>query len=298
MIVGLVGCGRWGRNILRDLRELGCDVHVVARSPASVERAREGGARRIVDTVQDLAGVDGVVVATTTSTHAEVVERSLELDVPVFCEKPLCPDAAHASRLAALAPARLFVMDKWRYHPAVLALGAIAREGSLGAIHGLRTIRIGWGSEHDDVDAVWVLAPHDLAIALEILGELLPPRAAVAEAGARGRAGLVGLMSSGERWHVLEVSSRSPERVRRVELHCADGVAFVAGGWDEHVTVLRDTPSGEPSEERVDTPGELPLLAELRAFVSHLSGGPAPRSSASEGALVVEHIAALRALAA
>ena len=67
---------------------------------------------------------------------------------------------------------------------------------------------------------------------------------------------------------------------------------------DEHVTVVRDTPSGEHSEERVDTPGELPLLAELRSFVSHLTGGPPPRSSAREGSLVVQHLTTLRALAA
>ena len=42
--VALVGCGRWGRHILRDLIALGCEVPVVARSEASVERAREGGA--------------------------------------------------------------------------------------------------------------------------------------------------------------------------------------------------------------------------------------------------------------
>lgn len=297
MILGLAGCGRWGRNILRDLRQLGCEVVVVARSPASIERAREGGASSIVGEVEELAHVAGVVVATTTSTHAEVVERTLALGLPVFCEKPLCSDAADAARLAELAPDRLFVMDKWRYHPGVLTLAEFARDGSLGAVRGLRTTRAGWGIEHDDVDAIWVLAPHDLAIALEILGRLLPPKGAVSEAGTRGADALVGVMSDAEVWHVLEVSARSPTRTRQVELHCADGVALLAGGWDEHVTVFRDTPSGEPAEERIEARGELPLLAELRAFVAHLEGGPAPRSSAGEGALIVQHIASLRALA-
>lgn len=296
LIVGLVGCGRWGRHILRDLRALGCEVKVVARSEASVRRARDGGATAIVSRVDQLAGADGIVVATPTSTHAEIVERALALDVPVFCEKPLClePDAAH--RLAELAPSRLFVMDKWRYHTGVLALGEIVRSGLLGAVRGLRTTRTGWGFDHDDVDAVWVLAPHDLAIALEILGRLLPPTASLGQRGGGRLVGLTGLMSDGALWHVLEVSARSPERVRRVELHCEDGVAVLAGGWDQHISVVRDT-GGEPGEERIETPGELPLLAELRAFVAHLRGGPPPRSSAHEGALVVDRIARLRALA-
>jgi hypothetical protein len=54
---------------------------------------------------------------------------------------------------------------------------------------------------------------------------------------------------------------------------------------------------GSWEEERIATPGELPLLAELRVFVSHLRGGPPPRSSAAEGASVVETIEHLRALA-
>ncbi len=297
MVVGLVGCGRWGRHILRDLRELGCEVPVVARSEASIERAHEGGASTIVGSVEDLAGSDGIVVATPTSTHAEVVQRTLALEVPVFCEKPLCNDAADAAGLAERAPDRLFVMDKWRYHSGVLALAGIARDGSLGEVQGLRTRRAGWGTEHDDVDAVWVLAPHDLAIALEIFGRLMPATAAVAQSGARGHDALLGIMSDGDLWHVLDVSSRSPSRVRRIELHCSEGVAVLAGGWDDHVTVFREMSSGTPVEERIETRGELPLLAELQAFVSHLEGGPAPRSPAREGAAVVRLIAELRTLA-
>ena len=63
------------------------------------------------------------------------------------------------------------------------------------------------------------------------------------------------------------------------------------------VTLYRDGPVGIEAE-RVETKGELPLLAELRAFVEHLRGGPPPRSSAAEGAAMVSTIAELRALAA
>ena len=175
MVVGLVGCGRWGRYILRDLISLGCDVPVVARSPESRARAEEGGAAAVVDDVASLPAVNGVVVATPTSTHAEVLEEVLALGVPVFCEKPLTDNAEAAAWLTEHAPDRLFVMDKWRYHPGVLELAAIGRDGRLGAVSGLRTVRVGWGNAHHDVDVVWVLAPHDLAIALEVLGEV--PRA-------------------------------------------------------------------------------------------------------------------------
>ena len=158
---------------------------------------------------------------------------------------------------------------------------------------GLLTTRIGWGNPHDDVDATWVLAPHDLSIALEILGELPEPRAAVADSAGGGVELLVGLL--GERpWHALEVSARSPERRREVTLVCEQGVALLADGYSDHVLVRRDG-TAEPERREIST--ELPLLRELRAFVEHLDGGPPPRSSAAEGALVVRRIAELRALA-
>ena len=293
MVVGLVGCGHWGVNILRDLRTLGSDVQVVARSDVSVSRALNGGATGIVREIGELEGVEGIVVATPIHTHAAVVEEALEAQVPVFVEKPLCADADDASRLASLAPDRLFVMDKWRYHPGVELLAAIAADGRLGRVHGLRTIRVQPDNRHGE-DAIWVLAPHDLAIALEILGELPRTRAASGQWAEERLVTLHALLETSRGWHVCEISERAPRVERRIELHCEDGLAVLGDGWDEHVLVHRL--GGQT--ETLDARGELPLLAELRAFVGFLDGGPPPRSSAAEGAAAVTTIARLRELAA
>ena len=297
MVVGLVGCGRWGKHILRDLVALGCDVPVVARSRESIARAEEGGAATIVRDIGSLPDLDGAVVATPTSTHAAVLAEVLECAVPVFCEKPLTDDPEAAERLAAGASSTLFVMDKWRYHPGVRELAAIARDRRLGAVSGLRTLRVGWGAPHDDVDPVWVLAPHDVAIGYEILGAFGQPMSAVAHWSGAEALYLEGLLRGDGGWHAIEVSGRSAERRRRIELYCEEGVAVLADGWDGHVAVCTEGTNGVV-DEQISTPGELPLLAELRAFVDHLRGGPAPRSSAAEGAATVSTIARLRALAA
>jgi predicted dehydrogenase len=290
--IGLVGCGRWGALILRDLCALGCEVTVVARSAESAAAAEQGGADGIVPTTAELPGVDGIVVATPTSTHASVAEEVLGRGVPVFVEKPLADDSEAAERLAEEHADRLFVMDKWRYHAGVEELGAIARSEELGRVIGLRTTRVG-RERRRDVDPVWVLAPHDLSIAIEILGASLEPRSAAADSPNGKALGLFGLLGENP-WHVLEVSGRSDERRREVVLACEGGLAVLPDGYSDAVRIVR---ADESDGELRPVSTELPLLRELRAFVEHLTGGPPPRSSAAEGAAIVRTISRLRRLA-
>jgi predicted dehydrogenase len=297
--VGLVGCGRWGRHILRDLLSLGCEVTVVDRSEESRELARARGAVAVVDSPAALPAVAGVVVATPTTTHAAVIEELLDRGVPIYVEKPLTADRASAGALARMAPERLFVMDKWRYHPGVQMLAEIARSGELGPTLGLRTTRVQWGHFHGDVDAVWTLAPHDLSIVLAVLGEIPAPRSAVAERVGRAAVGLVGMLGD-DPWQVLEVSTRHPDKRREIRLQCRDGVAVVDDDAGDHVRVVRPGgvhDGGVPQVERRPVSTELPLLREVRAFVDHLDGGPPPLSSAADGAAIVDALATLRELA-
>jgi predicted dehydrogenase len=253
----------------------------------------------VVGSAAELPAVDGIVVAAPTRLHAEIVEGVLERGVPIYVEKPLAVDPADADRVAADGADLVFVMDKWRYHPGVELLAQIARSGELGKIVGLRSTRNGWGNPHD-VDAVWILAPHDLSIGIEILGELPRPSTAIADSVDGYGNGLIGLLG-GEPWLALEVSARSIERRREITLLCELGVAKLSDGYSDRVLVARqldrrDTRPPEPESRPIST--EMPLMRELRAFVEHVRGGPPPRSSAAEGAAIVRAIFELRALAA
>jgi predicted dehydrogenase len=293
--VGLVGCGRWGRHILRDLNSLGCEVPVVARSEASRDRAKEGAAAEIVSDTSDLTDVDGIVVSTPTITHAEVVGEALGHGVPVYVEKPLTADVESARRLAAAAPERLFVMDKWRYHPGVAELARIARSEELGPVVGIYARRVTLGHHHSDVNTVWIHAPHDLTIALEVLGEVPRPRVAVAELVDGEVNGLTAILGESP-WMALEVSVLAPRHRRELRLVCEQGVAQLDGGYAEYVVVGRPGQLDEDGVERRPIEGDLPLLAELGAFVEHLRGGPPPLSSAADGVLIVETVAEMLAM--
>jgi predicted dehydrogenase len=249
--------------------------------------------------VADLASlgeVDGVVVATPTATHADVVAEALELGVPVFVEKPLTADVASARRLAATAPDSLFVMDKWRYHPGVRELTRIARSGELGPVVGIHARRVTLGHRYSDVNTVWIHAPHDLAIALELLGSVPEPRYAVPELVGGELAGVTAILGESP-WMVVEISTLAPGHRRELRLVCEGGVAQLDGGYAEAVVIGRAGRIREDSVERRAATGELPLLAELRAFVEHLQGGPPPRSSVADAVAVVERVSEMIALA-
>jgi predicted dehydrogenase len=299
--IALIGCGRWGINCLRDLKLLGCEVSVVAVSEDSRRRAEDSGASRVVSSIQELPQVDGAVVVTPTSTHAEMVVSLLDRQIPIFVEKPLTPDPVSAEGLLKLAPERIFVMDKWRYHPGIEKLRDIARSQELGRVLGLRSTRLQWNTNHQDVDAIWILAPHDLSVCLEVLGYLPDPRAASGDSVGGRAHSLIGQLGTNP-YFVFEVSDRYHKYLREIRLVCENGIAVLDDGYAQAIQVVRTSAvktnlTTTPEPELLPISSELPLLRELRAFVAYLSGGPAPRSTVAEAVRSVTVLSELRQLA-
>jgi predicted dehydrogenase len=296
--VGLVGCGLWGRLVLRDLITLGVEVVVADVDPAARATAQAAGATAIAD-AHGLPVIDGVIVATPAVTHARLVTALLPRGVPMLVEKPFTTNPAEAERLVEQGGDRLFVGHTWRYHPGVQLLGEIARSREIGSVMGLRSTRTNWTSPRTDVDSVWNLAPHDLTLAIEILGRIPQPRAAVAEVHEGRAVGLTALLGH-DPWLVFDVSNRYRDKRREVRVHGTHGVAVMADPDLGRVEITHgdavSSPSAAVTEARAFT-SESALTRELTAFLTFLDGGPPPKSSAAEGAEVVRAVARLRELA-
>lgn len=292
--IGLVGCGRWGSLILRDLKELGCDVHIVARSPESVARAAAGGALSIHSSVSGMfhaKSLDGIVVATTAGQHHPVVMDVLRLfgsSFPIFCEKPLATSVQDAEEMAGAAK-RLFVMDKWRYHPAIRRMSLARATGEFGKLINLDIKRVQPENSHPDVAPAWTYLPHDLSIALEVLGDLPPVRAATSSCGGEIVLAILGGNPSVD----IECSVRAPTKYREVTARFEHGTLFMT---DPLALTLQFQPIGELSRS-LPIPGEMPLLVELQTFIGYLRGGDAPRASAADGVRAVRTIQDILSLA-
>jgi len=294
LTIGLVGCGQWGSNVLRDLRSL--DVTVLVADPDARCRAwaRARGATIAASTVVDLPECDGYVVVTPASTHREVCEILLDRGAPVYVEKPPCTSVTDVESLIAKAHGRLFVMHKWRYHPGVLAIRELLRRGDLGEPRMLETTRIGPQKLPPDVDVTWHLAVHDLAVALELLGSV--PRVRTAD-GHLDRAGRLVrcravLDSEAGVGHHLVAAAGERDNLRRVRLLGTDRTAVLANPNATVVSVI----ARDGSEEAIALSSDMPLECELAAFVAHCNGGPAPKSSGVDALQICEQLALIDAL--
>ena len=293
--IALIGHGRWGRHILRDLLALGCRAAVVDHGDGNRASALSAGADSAVAEIEDLPGrIDGVVIAVPATVHVAAIERALPFGVPIFVEKPLSTNEAEARRIARLAGGRLHVMEKWRYHPGIVELARMARSSELGAVRALRLRRIGWGHHYEDCDAVWTLLPHDLSIAQEILGPLRGPVFATGVNGADGRPAEM-LIVLGEKPSVtIEVSALRPVRERSVTLICESGTACLPDAYASAILVVRPTET-EPQPRAIAQ--TMPLYEELRVFVAHLNGGPAPKGSIGQSLDAIRIVGLARRLA-
>ena len=111
--------------------------------------------------------VTAVVLATPVATHYPLAKAALESGKHVLVEKPLATTTAHAEELVALAAARQLVLGvdhTYVYHPAVQCIRELVRSGELGKLAYIDASRINLGLFQHDVNVLWDLAVHDLAI--------------------------------------------------------------------------------------------------------------------------------------
>jgi UDP-2-acetamido-3-amino-2,3-dideoxy-glucuronate N-acetyltransferase len=179
MKIGLVGCGYWGRNIARNLHQMGllgavCDSS--ARVLESVPKLYPG-----VMTTKSLAAllkskeIDAVAIASPASQHAAAAKAALLAGKDVFVEKPLALDVKEAKALLDLARRKkriLMVGHILQYHPAIRKLKELVDAGDLGDIQYVYSNRLNLGKIRHEENILWSFAPHDISVILLLLGRL------------------------------------------------------------------------------------------------------------------------------
>jgi len=178
--VGVVGCGYWGPNLIRNFRSLSdctlkmmCDVsetrltHLRSLYP-EVEGATDYGH------VLNGAGLDAVVIATAVKLHYPMAKASLLAGKHTFVEKPMASSSEQCAELIDIARKMGVVLmtgHTFLYSPAVRKIKEIVESGDIGEIRYICARRLNLGLFQKDINVAWDLAPHDISIILSIMGE-------------------------------------------------------------------------------------------------------------------------------
>jgi UDP-2-acetamido-3-amino-2,3-dideoxy-glucuronate N-acetyltransferase len=177
-IIGLVGLGYWGKNLLRNLCELQV-LHTACDSDASILEERKAGFPDVrysssFDEIMRTPEIRAVAIATPVATHYEYVKQALLGGKDVFVEKPLALNVREGMELVALAGREkriLMVGHILQYHPAIIRLKSLIASGELGKIQYIYSNRLNIGKLRTEEDILWSFAPHDISVILMLLGE-------------------------------------------------------------------------------------------------------------------------------
>ena len=171
--IGVVGCGYWGPNLVRNFYSLSeskvvkiCDLK---RERLTHMKSLYPGIQTTTKYEDLLAdkNIDAVCIATPTPLHFELSRKALLAGKHILVEKPLADSSKKAMDLIDIANKRkliLMVGHTFLYNPAVNKIKEILSTGDLGRIYYINMERLNLGLFQKDINVVWDLAPHDISV--------------------------------------------------------------------------------------------------------------------------------------
>lgn len=303
--IAVLGCGGWGRNIVRTLSKLNAVSAVVDPSEGGRAAAKELAPNAVVhespEAVLSDPTIEAVMIATPAETHYAMARAAMEAGKHVFVEKPLTIDVGQARDLVRRsneAGRVLMVGHLLEYHPAILKLKSMIDAGELGKIRYVISNRLNLGKIRTEENALWSFAPHDIAVILRLVGS--SPIEVVATGGAYVSANIADvtvtqlLFADGVRSHIF-VSWLHPFKEQKLvvvgskKMASFDDVAKKLVVYDQRVDWQEGQPvpvKGEGVE--VDYGSAEPLMEECQHFIDCVRAGRAPRTDGASGVRVLQ----------
>jgi predicted dehydrogenase len=284
--IAVIGCGAFGQNHIRVVSQ-SPDSELAVTVDTNPQRAGAHQCPGSTDWREVPARADAAIIATPTTTHAEIGCALLEAGLDVLVEKPIAATAKEAERLVAAARQNnriLQVGHLERFNPAVLALRKVLSLPLFFEIHRMNV----FAPRSLDVDVVLDLMIHDVDLVLSMVG-MMPEE--VKAAGIRILSQKVDIANArlafpGGCVANLTASRVSTERVRKLRLFQPhqylsidytrqNGVAF---------TVNEDQQIGfQPlSSEKKE-----PLAAQFESFLDCLARRARPVVDGQDGAMAL-----------
>jgi len=275
--ITVIGCGHWGKNIVRNLAGMGALGAVADRDTARAAALAENYGVPSVSIDDALRGEAhrALAIATPVVTHAELVSTALAAGKDVFIEKPLSLTRADAEVLLKTAREKnciLMVGHLLRYHPAFMKLLEQVHSGTVGHVRHIAAHRIHYWPAHPDESVLADLAPHDLAmidgivaslpdqISVHAYSYLQEPNADIAQVH----------LQYGKVSAHLYLSRLNPYKEHRFTVLGETGALVFddSKNWDEKLVLSR--PEGPSVHQAIALEMDEPLGREMKHFITCL----------------------------
>jgi UDP-2-acetamido-3-amino-2,3-dideoxy-glucuronate N-acetyltransferase len=302
----VIGAGRWGRNHIKTLNNLGFLKGIVEQDQKILTEFSSSypEVKVFTDTKKAIIeDFDGFIVATPAETHFSIAEYLLKNKKNVLVEKPLSlntEDAIQLKNLAKKNQVNLMVGHVLLFHPAIRKIKELIDNGRIGRLQYLYSNRLNLGAVRTEENILWSFAPHDISI-FQYLIEAKP-----IEVVSRGGAFLQPDIDDSTLTilkypknivaHIF-VSWLHPFKEHRLVVIGSRGMLLFEDSTKEKQILFYekgiDWVKGEPIKrdgptEAIPYDPSMPLTEELKYFSEHLNGKPVEICNGQNGVDVLE----------
>ena len=309
-IIAVVGCGHWGKNLVRNFSDLGslaavCDPNAeVAQKYADQYLVKNCSFSEVLN---DLS-IEGVVLAVPAPLHASMAIEVMNAGKHAYVEKPLAMNNLEAERMIASAEkngVQLMVGHLLQYHPIFMALRTLVESGEMGALQYIYSNRLSFGKVRSEEDVIWSFAPHDISMILSLAGQepdtVRTESTSILQPDIADAAIVHMEFNSGLKAHI-SVSWLHPYKEQKLVVVGKNAMAVFddTKPWGEKLALYRHVvrssgslPSLEKAEaEYVEVSLSEPLRNECQHFVDVVSGDITPLTNGKEGLRVLNVLSA------
>lgn len=308
--IAVVGCGHWGKNLVRNFSDLGS---LAAVCDPNAEVAQKYADQYLVknysfpEVLNDLS-IEGVVLAVPAPLHASMAIEVMNAGKHAYVEKPLAMNNLEAERMIASAEengVHLMVGHLLQYHPIFMALRTLVESGEMGALQYIYSNRLSFGKVRSDEDVIWSFAPHDISMILSLTGHepetVRTESTSILQPDIADTAIVHMEFNSGLKAHI-SVSWLHPYKEQKLVVVGKNAMAVFddTKPWGEKLALYRHVvrssgslPSLEKAEvEYVEVSQSEPLRNECQHFVDVVSGDIRPLTNGKEGLGVLNVLSA------
>ena len=298
--VAVIGCGIWGKNIVRNFYNLGALHTVCDLDDDNIKKLKElypdVNFTKDSNEVLNNPDIKAIAVVTPSHTHYKIVKMALELNKHVYVEKPISTVSDEAKTLMELANSKgliLMVGHLLMYHPVVNRLKMLVNEGFFGDIRYVQSDRLNINRFKNDRSVMWDLAPHDVSMTSYILGK--EPKRVISAVGASSEGNdimdithITIEFEGGTIGHISDSWIHPQKRVNLLIQGSKASAIFDDTLQENKLQIFENSQPGVSTTESLEYIEIEPLKLECQHFLHCMETGKKARSDGENGYTVVK----------